>query len=74
MKMRLTMEQKRAVTGGQAAKYRGQKGRKAHTQVLDEVVHLTGYKRHYAGWLLRNLGRERLVMGLDGKPVRLLVG
>ncbi len=43
-------------------------------QLLDEVVRMTGYKRPYAAWLLRNFGKSRLVRGLDGKPVRLVVG
>jgi hypothetical protein len=68
------MEQKRAVTGKQAANYRAQKGRRGRTRVLDTVVGVTGYKRHYAAWLLRNFGRQWLVRGLDGKAVRLVVG
>lgn len=68
------MDAKRAVTGKQAAGYRAQKGRKGRTQLLDGVVRMTGYKRHYAAWLLRNFGKSRLVRALDGKPVRLVVG
>ena len=36
--MRLTLEQRRAVTAKQAARYRAQQGRKGRTQVLNEVL------------------------------------
>ncbi len=68
------MEQKRAVTAKQAAHYRAQRGRKVRAQLLDGMVKLTEYNRHYTAWLLRNFGRERLLKGPDGKPVRLVVG
>jgi len=72
--MRLTMEQKRAVSAKMASKYRGQPGRKARGQVLDQVVELTQYNRHYAAWVLRHLGKTRLVQALDGTLVKLVVG
>lgn len=64
------MYQKRAVTGKLAAKYRGCKGPKQRAGILQDVLELTGYNRHYAAWLLRNFGRTRLVRGADGKLVR----
>jgi hypothetical protein len=72
--MRLTMDQKRAVTGKLAAKYRGCKGRKQRSRLLGQVQELTGYNRHYAAWLLRNFGKSRLLQDAQGKPVRLVVG
>lgn len=72
--MRLTMDEKRAVSGKLASKYRGCKSRKERIQVLDQVVELTGYNRHYAAWLLRNYGLKRLVRDPNGKLVQLVVG
>jgi hypothetical protein len=72
--MRLTMEQKRAVTAKQAARYRGQKDRKGRGQVLDEVQRLTDYNRHYAAWLLRRHGTVRLMRLADGTLLKLVVG
>jgi len=68
------MAERRAVTGKQAEAYRGRKGRKDRSHILDDLVGLTGYDRHYAAWLLRNYGRTRLVSGTDGTTVRLVVG
>ena len=72
--MRLTMDQKRAVTGKLAAKYRACRERKQRGKILAQVQELTGYNRHYAGWLLRNFGKTRLLQDAEGKPVRLVVG
>ena len=72
--MRLTMEQKRAVTGKLASKYRGSKSRKDRSQILNEVQELTGYNRHYAAWLLRNYGKRRAVEDGRGQTVELVVG
>jgi hypothetical protein len=68
------MDQKRAVTGKLAAKYRGCQGRKQRGRILAQLQELTGYNRHYAGWLLRNFGKPRLQQDAQGKPVRLVVG
>jgi hypothetical protein len=38
------------------------------------VVDLTGYCRKYAGWLLRNYGRKRVVRDVDGELLLLVVG
>jgi hypothetical protein len=73
-KMRLTMEQKRAISAKVAARYRAQRGRKARARVLDEVVELTEYNRHYAAWVLRRFGTARLVRGATGTLVKLVVG
>ena len=72
--MRLTMDQKRAVSAQLASKYRGQRGRKARGQLLDQVVALTKYNRHYAAWVLRHLGKTRLVRAADGTMAKLVVG
>jgi hypothetical protein len=42
--------------------------------MLDEVQRLTDYNRHYAAWLLRNVGKVRLVKAADGSLVKLVVG
>jgi len=68
------MDQKRAVTGKLAAKYRACRERKQRGKILAQVQELTGYNRHYAGWLLRNFGKTRLLQDAEGKPVRLVVG
>ncbi len=72
--MRLTLDQKRGVTAKQAALYRKQRRRAARSQLLDEAERLTEYNRHYAAWLLRHVGRVRVVEGPDGSLVKLVVG
>ena len=72
--MGLTMEVKRAVTGKLASKYRGSKTRTERSRILDEVQELTGYNRHYAAWLLRNYGKQRIVSDAQGQTVKLVVG
>lgn len=72
--MRLNMDQKRAVTGKLAAKYRGCKSRKERVRILDQVVELTGYHRKYAAWLLRNYGKKRAVRVGANELVILVVG
>ena len=39
-------------------------GRKARARLLEEMVQLTEYNRHYAAWVLRNYGKSRLVSAL----------
>jgi hypothetical protein len=68
------MDQKRAVTGKLAERYRGCKARKKRARILTEVQELTGYNRHYAAWLLRNFGKTRLLQDLQGQSVHLVVG
>jgi len=72
--MRLTMDQKRTVTGKLAERYRGCSGRKKRARILTEVQELSGYNRHYAAWLLRNFGKTRPLQGLQGQSVHLVVG
>ena len=72
--MRLTMDQKRAVSGKLAEKYRSCGNRKDRSRILDELVELSGYNRHYAAWLLRNYGKRRVVTDAQGQPVQLVVG
>jgi len=69
--MRLTMDQKRAITGKLAAKYRASRGRKQRGEILAQVQELSGYNRHYAAWLLRNFGKARLLADSAGKMMRL---
>ena len=68
------MDQRRAVSGKLASKYRGCKSRKERSQILDQVVELTGYDRKYAGWLLRNYGKRRVVAVGAKESVLLVVG
>ncbi len=68
------MEQKRAVSSKLAAKYRACRQRKQRSEILQQVVELTSYCRHYAAWVLRNLGKVRFVQSSSGELVRLVVG
>ncbi len=72
--MRLTMDQKRAVSGKMAERYRGCRSRKEKAKILDELVELCGYDRHYAAWLLRNYGKRCVVRHPSGEVVKLAVG
>lgn len=72
--MRLSMEQKRAVSARLAARYRSCARANERSQILTQVVELTGYNRHYAAWVLRNFGKERLVRSASGELIRLVVG
>lgn len=72
--MRLAMDQKRAVTAKLAAKYRATRGRRSRAKLLDDLIGLTEYNRHYAAWLLRNFGKKRLVREANGTLVKLVVG
>lgn len=72
--MRLSMDQRRAVTAKLAARYRAQRGRAARTALLNELVRISDYNRHYAAWVLRHFGTKRLVRAADGTLVKLVVG
>ena len=63
--MRLTMEQRQAVTAVTAQRYR-QGSKKVKRQILDEFCETTGYSRGYARFVLRNHGRQ---VWLRGKRV-----
>ena len=73
-KMRLSMDQKRVITERLSAKYRACRKHRQRSQILDEVVEITDYERHYAAWLLRNMGKQRLVKFATGEVVRLVIG
>jgi len=70
--MGLTMGQRKGVTKELASKYRGASKRR-RSELLDQFVELTKYNRNYAGWLLRNYGRKRVVK-LSGEWVEVVVG
>ncbi len=72
--MRLSMDQKRAISEKLAEKYRGCRRRTQRSEILQQVVELTGYDRHYAAWVLRNLGKKRLVNTPSGQIIRLIIG
>lgn len=62
--MRLTMAERRSVTTVVAKRYQGA-SKKIRGQILDEFVKLTGYRRSYAAFVLRNWKRRR-VLTFDG--------
>ena len=68
------MEQKKAVTAKLAAKYRGSRSRAQRSAILQQVVDLTSYDRHYAAWVLRNFGKARIIRAPTGEVVRLVIG
>ena len=68
------MDQRRAVSAKLVAKYRGCVGQKQRGAILEQLVELTGYDRHYAAWLLRKFDTSRVVRRADGRAVRLVVG
>ena len=70
--MGLTMSEKKALTSQTAARYR-KSGKKEKGKILDEFVASTGYTRKYAGWILCNLGKRRIVY-LNGDLVELVIG
>jgi hypothetical protein len=72
--MRWSLSQRRAISEPLAAKYRSCTTRAQRSKVLDEAVELTHYERRYAAWLLRNIGRKRLLRTPEGGYVRLVVG
>jgi len=70
--MGLTMSERKALTKQTAVRYR-KSGKKQKGKILEEFVASTGYTRKYAGWILRNLGKRRIVY-LNGELVELVVG
>ena len=70
--MRLTMSERRLFAREAVARYR-QATKKGRSQILDEFVRQTHFKRKYASWLLRNWGR-RVFAWVDGQPIRIVVG
>lgn len=55
--MSLTMQEKKSVSREYARHYRNVK-KKLKSKLLDEFVDLTGYRRDYASFILRNWGRK----------------
>ncbi len=70
--MGLSMKARKAVIKEISKRYR-RSGKKGKGKILDEFVELTGYTRKYAGWILRNYGKEILTR-IDGQLVRIVVG
>lgn len=46
--------------------------KKEKRKILDELVHLTGYTRTYASWLLSHHGRKVYLTGRNGKKYRVI--
>jgi hypothetical protein len=66
------MSERKALTKQTAVRYR-KSTKKQKGKILDEFVAATGYTRKYAGWILRSLGKKRIVH-LNGEMVELVVG
>jgi hypothetical protein len=69
--MGLTMRERKSVIKETARRYR-KSSKKEKGRILDEFIQLTQYKRNYAGWILRNYGKE-ILCRIDGKLVRIVV-
>lgn len=54
--MRLTMRERKKVTGQLACRYR-RENKRMKGQTLDRFIEVTGYNRCHGSWLLRNHGR-----------------
>jgi len=68
------MAQRRAISESLAEKFRGSRTREQRSRILDQAVEMTQYTRRYAAWVLRNLGKKRLVRTSEGEYVRLVIG
>ena len=58
--MRLTLKEKRSVTGVVAVRYQ-KASKKEKRSILDEFTQLTGYNRCYASYLLASHGKQVLL-------------
>lgn len=70
--MGLTIRERKAVIKETCKRYR-QATKKEKGEILDEFIILTGYKRNYASWILRNWGKT-VWTKIDGKTVKIVVG
>jgi len=70
--MGLTMSERKALTKQTAVRYR-KSAKKQKGKILDEFVAATGYTRKYAGWVLCNVGKKKIVH-LNGETVELVIG
>jgi hypothetical protein len=55
--MSLTMHERKSVSREYAKRYKHSR-KKLRSKLLDEFVELTGYRRDYASFILRNWGRK----------------
>jgi hypothetical protein len=69
--MELTMNTRREIVKKMAPEYQKAK-KKEKKKILDELIHLTGYTRTYASWLLSHQGRKVDLTGQDGKKYRII--
>jgi len=69
--MELTMNTRREIIKKMAPEYQ-KATKKGKRKILDELVHLTGYTRTYASWLLAHHGRKVYLTGQDGKKYRII--
>ena len=70
--MGLTMKERKAVIKETYRRYR-RSTKKEKGEILNEFIKLTGYKRKYASWILRNWGKT-IWIKFDGKPVKIIAG
>jgi hypothetical protein len=69
--MELTMNTRREIIKKMAPEYQ-KATKKEKRKILNELVHLTGYTRTYASWLLSHHGRKVYLTGQDGKKYRII--
>jgi hypothetical protein len=69
--MELTMNTRREIIKKMAPEYQ-KATKKEKRKILDELVHLTGYTRTYASWLLSHHGRKVYLTGRNGKKYRVI--
>ena len=65
------MNTRREIVKKMAPEYQKAK-KKEKKKILDELIHLTGYTRTYASWLLSHQGRKVYLTGQDGKKYRII--
>jgi len=70
--MGLTMQERHAIVRELSSRFQ-RSGKKERSEILDNIVQLTGYTRCYAAFALRSCGRKQ-VRSIDGKRVVFIPG
>ena len=65
----LDLMTRKKITMKYARLYRKATTKKEKSRLLTEFVHITGYNRSYASWLLRNAGKKVYLKSPSGKRV-----